>query len=54
MWNTRRNRIFEVVLVVIIGSIVSVLNTLWLRGNLLKEVKKIAKNSESNILNSSN
>jgi hypothetical protein len=52
MWNTRRNRIAEVIVVVVIGAIVSVLNTLWLRENLLKEVQKIAKNTESNIVNS--
>nr|WP_263327802.1 hypothetical protein [Neobacillus sp. Marseille-Q6967] len=52
MWSTSGKRIFEVVIVVVIGAIVSVLNTLWLRENLLKEVQKIAKNTESNIVNS--
>lgn len=46
MWSTRKNRILDVVIVVVIGAIVSVLNTLWLRGNLLNEVQKIAKNTE--------
>lgn len=52
MWSTRRNRIFEIVIVVVVGAIVSVLNTLWLRENLLKEIQKIAKKSEDNIVNS--
>lgn len=52
MWSTRKNRVLEVVIVVVIGAIVSVLNTLWLRGNLLKEIQNIAKSTESNIVNS--
>jgi hypothetical protein len=52
MWSTRKNRLLEVVIVVVIGAIVSVLNTLWLKENLLKEIQKIAKNTESNIVNS--
>lgn len=50
MWSIRRNRIYDVMVVVVIGAIVSVLNTLWLRKNLLLEVQKIAKNSEINIV----
>lgn len=52
MFEKRSSRIAEIVIIIIFGAIVSVINTLWLRINLLKEVQRIAKNSELNIVNS--
>jgi hypothetical protein len=52
MWSTKRNRVLEIAVIVVFGAIVSVINTILLRENLLKEVKRIAKNSELNIVNS--
>lgn len=49
----RRQRLTEIILITVIGAIVSILNTLWLRSSLLKEIKKIAKINELNILRKS-
>jgi len=46
----RRQRLTEIILITVIGAIVSILNTLWLRSSLLKEIEKIAKINELNIL----
>lgn len=46
MWETKSNRLMEIVVIVVIGAIVSVLNTLWLRDSLIKEVERIAKTNE--------
>ncbi|WP_102272107.1 hypothetical protein [Cytobacillus massiliigabonensis] len=52
MWNSRKSRIAEVLIIVVIGALVSVVNTLWLREDLLKKIQLIAKSTESNIVNS--
>lgn len=49
----RRQRLTEIILITVIGAIVSILNTLWLRSSLLKEIEKIAKINELNILRKS-
>ncbi|MED4057563.1 hypothetical protein P4654_26015 [Niallia taxi] len=49
----RRQRLSEIILITVIGAIVSILNTLWLRFSLLKEIEKIAKINELNILRKS-
>ena len=49
MWNSRSNRILEIVVIVTIGAIVSIVNTICLRDSLLKRIEEIAKNSERNI-----
>ena len=53
MWNTKSNRIMEIAIIVIVGAIVSVLNTLVLRSSLIKQVERIAKDNELNILSKS-
>lgn len=40
----------EILLITFFGAIVSILNTLWLREALLKQIEKIAKNTETNIV----
>jgi hypothetical protein len=52
MWNTNKNRRLEIFIIVIAGAIVSVINTLLLRENLINEIKKIARRVEANIVNS--
>lgn len=54
MWNNKKNRIMEIGLIVVVGAIVSVVNTIWLRSSLLTEVERIAKDNEVNILNKQN
>ncbi len=49
----RRQRLTEIILITVIGAIVSILNTLWLISSLLKEIEKIAKENELNILRKS-
>jgi len=49
----RRQRLTEIILITVIGAIVSILNTLWLRSSLLKKIEKIAKINELNILRKS-
>jgi hypothetical protein len=51
LWEKKSNRIFEILFIVVIGAIVSLLNTLWLRKSLLEEIGVIAKNVETNIVN---
>jgi hypothetical protein len=53
MWETRSNRIVEISIIVIFGAIVSILNTLWLRGSLIEQIKIIAKDNENNIIKQS-
>ncbi|OAS89489.1 MULTISPECIES: hypothetical protein [Metabacillus] len=54
MWETRGNRILEISIIVILGAIVSILNTLWLRESLIEQIKIIAKDNENNIIKQSN
>ena len=54
MWNNKKNRIMEIALIVIVGAIVSVVNTLWLRSSLLMKIERIAKDNEVNILSKQN
>jgi len=49
----RRQRLTEIILITVIGAIVSILYTLWLRSSLLKEIEKIAKINVLNILRKS-
>ena len=49
----RRQRQTEIILITVIGALVSILNTIWLRSSLLKEIEKIAKINELNILRKS-
>jgi len=49
----RRQRLTEIILITVIGAIVSILNTLLLRFSLLKEIEKIAKINELDILRKS-
>lgn len=49
----RRQRLTEVILITVIGAIVSIINTLWLRSSLLTGIQKIAKENEINILRKS-
>jgi Mn2+/Fe2+ NRAMP family transporter len=53
MFNQRKQRLTEVIIITVIGAIVSVLNTLWLRSSLIKEIERIAKDNEKNILRES-
>jgi hypothetical protein len=53
LWNTRGNRIIEIAIIVIGGAIISLLNTLWLKQVLIKQIRIIAKNNEMNILKQS-
>lgn len=46
----RRQRLTEIILIPIIEATVSILKTLWLKSSLLKEIEKIAKIDELNIL----
>lgn len=50
MWNTKSNRIMEIVIVVVIGAIVSIVNTLWLRDSLIRGIEQIARDNEENII----
>ena len=50
MWNTKGNRIMEIVIVVVIGAIVSIVNTLWLRDSLIRGIEQIARDNEENII----
>lgn len=50
MFNQRKQRITEIVIITVIGAIVSILNTLWLRSSLIMEIERIAKTNEMNIL----
>jgi hypothetical protein len=50
MWNTKSNRIMEIVLIVVIGAIVSIVNTLWLRDSLIRGIEQIARDNEENII----
>jgi hypothetical protein len=52
MWEKKSNRVMEILIIVVFGAIVSVLNTLWLRDSLIKEVERIAKINERNIIKS--
>jgi hypothetical protein len=54
MWETKGNRILEISIIVILGAIVSILNTLWLRESLIEQIKIIAKDNENNIIKQSN
>ncbi|WP_338786942.1 hypothetical protein [Metabacillus sp. FJAT-53654] len=54
MWETRGNRILEISIIVILGAIVSILNTMWLRESLIEQIKIIAKDNENNIIKQSN
>lgn len=49
----RRQRLTEIILIPIIEATVSILKTLWLKSSLLKEIEKIAKIDEPNILRKS-
>jgi len=40
----------EILIITLFGAIVSVLNTLWLREALLKQIEKIAKSAETNVI----
>jgi hypothetical protein len=54
MWESRGNRVVEILIIVIFGAIVSILNTLWLRKSLIEQMKVIAKDNENNIIKQSN
>ena len=43
----------EVIIIVILGAITSMLNTLWLRNELIIQIEKIAKRNEENIIRNS-
>lgn len=53
MFNQRKQRLTEVIVITVIGAIVSFINTLWLRSSLIKEIERIAKTNERNILRES-
>ena len=53
MFNQRKQRLTEVIVITVIGAIVSFINTLWLRSSLVKEIERIAKTNELNILRQS-
>jgi len=40
----------EIVIVVVIGAIVSIVNTLWLRDSLIRGIEQIARDNEENII----
>ena len=46
MWSTKRNRVMEILIIVIVGAIVSILNTLWLRNSLLIGIKNIVNTTK--------
>lgn len=54
MRDSRKSRLTEIIMITVIGAIVSFLNTLWLRDSMVKEVERIAKENETNILKKSN
>lgn len=53
MFSQRKQRLSEVIMIMVIGAIVSIVNTLWLRMSLLQEIERIAKTKEMNILRKS-